>query len=120
MIPDPLLRNHEKCLFETDRGWLKGIFDFESNRAFVKGPKLYSLDTSIRKCQTPFKSIRVGCDGSISACPRSICSSVEYGNVLTDDDVFNAKHFQELRLERFNPRLPLRYECIYCYGRLTK
>jgi MoaA/NifB/PqqE/SkfB family radical SAM enzyme len=120
LIPDPLLRNHEKCLFEADREWLKSIFDFESNRAFVKGPRLYSHDTSIRKCQIPFKSIRVGCDGGISACPRSICPRIEYGNALTDDDVFNAKHFQELRSERLNPRLPLRYECIYCDGRLPE
>ena len=120
LIPDPFLKNNEKCLFEDDRAWLKGIFDFESNNIFVKGPTLYTHDTSIRHCSIPFKTIRVGCNGGVSACSRTICPSLEHGNALTDNDVFNAKHFQKLRSEFINPILPLRYECIYCYNRLPK
>lgn len=120
LIPDPLLKNHEKCLFETDREWLKEIFDFESNHAFVNGPKLYNQDTSIRHCRIPFKSIRVGCDGGVSACPRTICPILDHGNVLSGDNFFNSKHFQEFRSEMINPAIPLRYECIYCNERLPK
>jgi len=120
LIPDPLLKNHEKCLFEEDREWLQRIFDFKGNRSFVKGPRLYTHDTSIRHCRIPFNAIRVGCNGGISACPRAICPSLEYGNALIDNDVFNAQHFQELRTELLNSEVPLRYECIYCNERALK
>ena len=118
LIPNRELKNESNCLYETDKQLVLKILNDSSKEAsgiIIKGPGLYSLDSSTRRdCRAPFKFLRVAPDGGVSGCPRAIDPSLESGNAFVDDDVFNNPHFRILRNELTNNNIPLRYECLYC------
>ena len=59
-------------------------------------------------------SLRIGIDGGISSCSRTINPSLGNGNALIENNIFNCEHFRRLRSELLDKELPLRYECKYC------
>ncbi|MHA1380855.1 MAG: radical SAM/SPASM domain-containing protein [Candidatus Helarchaeota archaeon] len=119
-IPDPVLKNESLCLFEEDQDWISKIIDkyrSKSSKLIIKFPNLYKRNIFSRRCNVPFKSIRIGVNGGISACPRAINPSIKNGVVISDKNIFNNMHFQKIRSELLDRKLSLRYECLYCEKR---
>jgi MoaA/NifB/PqqE/SkfB family radical SAM enzyme len=120
LIPDPILRNESQCLFEEDKEWAAKIINNcqkKQKKVIIRIPRFYTRNTFFRRCKKPYKTIRIGLDGGVSACPRTINPTLSNGSILYDEDVFNNAHFQKIRSELLYHKLPLRYECIYCEER---
>lgn len=93
------------------------ICGIEPSKVIITIPRFYMRNSLSRRCRRPFQSIRIGVDGGVSACPRAINPNLNNGHVLNDNDVFNNEHFQKIRSDLLDGKLPLRYECMYCEKR---
>lgn len=122
-IPASEKRNEDECLFEEDKQWvMKYIANTKHSyeATIINGPYFYTRNEFLRKCKTPFKSIRIGVDGGVSGCPRAIDPSITNGNIFLDEDIYNRNHFLLLRKQFIDKHMPLHFECIYCNKRLEE
>lgn len=107
----------DQCLYEDDHEVKRVLLELKkikSNNLVINLPKLLPRQVKKRKCRWYFSSIIIDTNGNVGGCGRTIAPHKEYGNVFTDEDVWNNHHFQEMRKMYLDSSIPLHPCCQTC------
>ena len=107
----------DQCLYDDDPEVIEVIRSVPSSKSNLEVvmPRLYKKKNLIdKRCKFPFDSLPIYTNGNVSPCSCHKAPPGNYGNVFTDEDVWNNSDFQRIREMLIDQSLPLPDYCKTC------
>lgn len=106
----------DECLYDDDPNVLDVIQKINRSRKKINIflPRIYKRNSNARLCNWYFSNLNIDSEGNVSSCGAKIPPNKKYGNIFRDNDVWNKKHFKQMRRMFLDNKIQLLDCCKIC------